>query len=216
MKRYELNIVIWLMVCVLFFISACSPRKSAPPPENNMPEQQITPMSEPTPTPTPTPTPSPAKNEGTVDSNIIGTFQTVLINKDSDRIKNIELAAQKINGYVVEPGGIFSFNGVVGERSIAKGYKKAKIIVDEEYEEGIGGGVCQLSSTIYNAAQKAGMVIVERHSHSKDVHYVSKGKDAAVNYGTMDFKFKNNKDYPVQVKAGLKSNKVYVSIQKRQ
>jgi Uncharacterized vancomycin resistance protein len=147
-------------------------------------------------------------------NTLIASFSTRLLDKDPDRLNNIGIAADEISDYTVQPNEVFSFNGVVGKRLAAKGYEKARIIVNGEGKEGYGGGICQLSSTLFNAVDKSGLEVIERHSHSKDVHYVPKGRDAAINYKTQDFKFKNTKSYPIVIKASVDKKKVYVSIYK--
>ena len=107
------------------------------------------------------------------------------------RINNIETAMSFINGTCVKPGETFSFNDTVGQRTTARGFKKAPAYSSGEVTEQIGGGICQVSTTLFNAAVKADMEIVERHNHSLTVHYVDKGKDATVDWGNQDFRFKN-------------------------
>ncbi len=160
----------------------------------------------------PEPSPTEDRNLPTGERVPIAGFETTLLDTDPDRVNNISIAASEISGFKVESGEVFSFNTVVGKRSSEDGYEKAKVIMNGKRKEAIGGGVCQLSSTLYNAALKSGLEIVERHSHSKDVHYVSQGNDAAVSYGTMDFKFRNSKDYPVIIEAGITGDKVFVTI----
>lgn len=109
-----------------------------------------------------------------------------------ERTQNIRLAAEKINGYIIAPDEVFSFNDAVGERTGEKGYKAAPIFFRNETVPGIGGGVCQLSSTIYNVALIADMGIIERSNHSLPVSYVPLGRDATVSYNQIDLKFKNN------------------------
>jgi hypothetical protein len=110
----------------------------------------------------------------------------------TNRTTNIKLAAKAINGTVIEAGKVFSFNKTVGPRYESKGYKEAVIFVNGEKDKGIGGGVCQVSSTIYNAVLSAGLTVVERHAHSLPVTYVAPDRDATVSYGIQDFRFKNN------------------------
>ena len=107
------------------------------------------------------------------------------------RINNIETAMSFINGTCLKPGETFSFNDTVGQRTTARGFKKATAYSSGEVTEQVGGGICQVSTTLFNAAVKADMEIVERHNHSLTVHYVDKGKDATVNWGDQDFRFKN-------------------------
>jgi vancomycin resistance protein YoaR len=149
-----------------------------------------------------------------IPPKVISSFATVLLDQHKNRIDNIKLASQEINNYTLIPGGTFSFNGIVGKRGEGIGYKKAKILVEGEREVAIGGGICQLSSTIYQAAKKLNLKIIERHSHSADVHYIPIGEDAAVNYKNKDLKFINNKDYSIQFKIRIKKGKLIVTILK--
>lgn len=149
-----------------------------------------------------------------VKRTALGSCKTPLLNKNSNRVSNIKLAAKKINGYKLKPGATFSFNNVVGKRDAENGFKVATVIVKGEYSEDMGGGVCQLSSTLYNAVDRAKLQVLERHGHSKGVAYLSKGRDAAVSYGYLDLKFRNNKDYSVEIKAWVENNEVHVSIYK--
>ena len=110
----------------------------------------------------------------------------------SNRLSNIKNAVSMINGYHLGPGETFSFNEVVGERTTARGFKRAPAYSGGEVTEEVGGGICQVSTTLFNAAVKADMDIVERHNHSLTVSYVDKGKDAAVNWKSQDLKFTNN------------------------
>ncbi|MCL1924407.1 MAG: VanW family protein, partial [Defluviitaleaceae bacterium] len=100
----------------------------------------------------------------------------------------------------------------VGPTTRERGFEKAKIIVNGEEKEGYGGGVCQISSTLYNAAKNAGLEIIERHPHSKEVAYIEKGKDAATSYGGVDLKFKNTLPYSVKIDSYIAGNAVYVQI----
>jgi len=191
-----------------------SPPKAAP-----VPEIQKIPLPQPESTPAPKQklrTVPKASKKVAVPKGCIGSYRTPLLDKSSGRTKNISLASKKINGYVIEPGESFSFNGIVGERTIQKGYKSAKVIKNGKFVEDIGGGVCQLSTTLYNAAQKAGLQVLERHHHSKKVSYVKEGRDATVDYGNLDLKFKNTLSYPVEIRVGVKNGEVYAFIIKTQ
>lgn len=117
------------------------------------------------------------------------------------RTNNVRLAAKAINGTILNPGDEFSYNGVVGERSEARGYKPAGAYANGKIIEEFGGGVCQPSSTLYMAVLRADLEVTERHNHSFTVSYTPLGEDATVDYGTLDFRFKNNTDYPVKVLA---------------
>ena len=127
----------------------------------------------------------------------------------AERTDNIRLAMSKINGYILESGKTFSFNKVVGNRNLENGYKSALGYVSGEMVEVIGGGVCQVSTTLYSAALCAGLKITEREPHSMPVSYIELGQDATVNYmrGHMiDLKFKNETGYPIYITAGVEEN----------
>lgn len=147
-------------------------------------------------------------------TKLIGSFETVILDKSKSRVNNIKVASEIINGYVLQPGKVFSFNKVIGKRNAAKGFKKAIIILKGKRAYGRGGGICQVSTTLYNAVEKAGLEILERHSHSKDVNYVPKGKDATVVYKYKDFKFKNTKEYAIKIICAIENDKVKVRIEK--
>lgn len=119
---------------------------------------------------------------------------------NDNRINNIRLACSSIN-ICLQPGEEFSFNGVVGQRTREAGYKKAGVYVSGELGEEIGGGICQVSTTLFNAVVKADLEITERHNHSRPVSYVDNGKDATVSWGSQDFKFVNSSDEPVYIVA---------------
>jgi len=142
----------------------------------------------------------------------IGYYVTYFNSRNQNRFHNITLASKAINNYVVLPGETFSFNRVVGVRTPAKGYKAAKIIVRGEFSEGIGGGICQISSTLFNAADRAGLKIVERYSHSRSVPYVPPGRDATVNWGGPDFSFTNNYNQAVLIRSQALPGRVVITI----
>lgn len=125
----------------------------------------------------------------------------------SNRLTNIALALDAINGTLLQPGEEFSFNQVVGKRTAERGYKVATAYSGGEVTEELGGGICQVSTTLFNAAVKADLEITERHAHSMPVSYVDKGKDATVSWGSQDLKFKNNTSEPVYIVAYLDSDK---------
>ena len=143
-----------------------------------------------------------------VTTNMIGTeafpdqlasFSTKYSTRDTDRTTNLRLAANKVNGTVLMPGETFSYNKVVGARTIAAGYKEAAVYENGKVVDGIGGGICQVSSTIYNAAIYANLDIVQRSNHQFVPSYVTASRDATVVYGSIDFQFKNNRDYPIKI-----------------
>lgn len=131
----------------------------------------------------------------------IGQYITYFNSNNKSRSHNIELAAEALDSHVVFPGEIFSFNQVVGKRTLEKGYMRAPIIVRGELSEGIGGGICQVSSTLFNAVDRAGLRIVQRYSHSKRVPYVPSGRDATVSWYGPDFQFQNKYNQPILIRA---------------
>jgi len=123
----------------------------------------------------------------------IASFSTKIHNKDTDRQNNISIACRTLSTKEVQPGETFSFCDTVGKATHAKGYEEADIYVQGKKEQGLGGGMCQVSTTLYNAVlQVPGLDVVERHQHSGHVPYIENGKDATIAYGSYDFKFKNN------------------------
>ena len=131
---------------------------------------------------------------------------------DSNRNTNIRLSAEAINGTTVLPGETFSFNNATGERTRQKGYLPAAAIAGGETVDEVGGGVCQTSSTLFNAVARANLEIVYRSPHAWPSNYVDKGMDATVNWPNLDFKFKNNTDWPIFIVASYKNRKVTVEI----
>lgn len=131
----------------------------------------------------------------------IGQYITYFNSNNKSRSNNIELASIALDSHVVFPGETFSFNQVVGNRTIAKGYMRAPIIVRGELSEGVGGGICQVSSTLFNAVDRAGLSIVQRYSHSKRVPYVPPGRDATVSWYGPYFQFKNQYNQPILIRA---------------
>ena len=131
--------------------------------------------------------------------DLLSTYSTKYSTRDKDRTTNLQLAANKINGTVLMPGEVFSYNQVVGERTIAAGYKEAPIYVSGEVVDGLGGGICQITSTLYNAVLYANLEIVSRSNHQFVPSYVTASRDATVVYGAIDFKFKNTRDYPIKI-----------------
>lgn len=131
--------------------------------------------------------------------HLLSSFSTKYPASNRDRTTNLKLAASKVNGTVVLPGQTFSYNSVVGERTIAAGYKEAAVYQDGQVVQGLGGGICQISTTLYNAALYANLEIVERRNHQFVPSYVGAGRDATVVYGSQDFKFKNNRNYAIKI-----------------
>ena len=128
------------------------------------------------------------------------------------RTANVRLAAKLVNGTILNPGEEFSYNKVVGPRTAARGFKEAGVFANGEVVDGIGGGICQVSSTIYMAALRANMKITERKNHAFYVDYTPKGEDATVVYGSIDFRFKNTSAYPIKIVATSKNNYIRIQI----
>lgn len=128
------------------------------------------------------------------------------------RTTNVKLAAQKINGVILNPGEVFSFNNTVGKRTAEAGFENATIYTSNGMEDGLGGGICQVSSTLYNATLYADLETVERRNHKYKVTYVKLGTDATVAWGSIDFRFKNSRNYPVKIEATVSGNSLTVAI----
>lgn len=132
---------------------------------------------------------------------------------NKNRAENIKLAVSKIDGRILAPGEIFSFNDVVGPRTAEGGYKAAHAYVGGKVIDDIGGGICQVSSTLYNAVLFSDLEVVERRNHMFTVGYVPVGRDATVSYGSVDFKFRNSTRWPIRIKAWVSDdNKVHFSL----
>lgn len=143
-----------------------------------------------------------------VTTNMIGTeafpdllsdFSTKYAASNRNRTTNLILAANKINGTVLMPGETFSYNKIVGARTIQAGYKEAPIYVEGKVENGLGGGICQITTTLYNAVLYANLEVLERSNHQFVPSYAGASRDATVVYGAIDFKFKNNREYPIKI-----------------
>lgn len=135
--------------------------------------------------------------------DLLSSFSTKYSVRATARTTNLKLAASKINGTVLMPGETFSYNKVVGARTIAAGYKEAPIYVSGEVVDGLGGGICQITTTLYNAVVYANLDIVERTNHQFVPSYVTASRDATVVYGSLDFKFKNNRNYPIKINCSV-------------
>jgi vancomycin resistance protein YoaR len=142
----------------------------------------------------------------------LGTYTTLFNPYNLNRSHNIYLSVRAIDHVVLMPGETFSFNRVVGRRSVERGYRPARIIVKGEYSEGIGGGICQTSSTLFNSVDQAGLLIVQRASHSKEVTYVPRERDATVSWGGPDFCFQNQLNEPVLILAEAKDGRLTVTV----
>ena len=144
--------------------------------------------------------------------NTLGNFTTRYDASNKNRSNNIYLASEKINGTIIMPGETFSYNQVVGKRTIDAGYKEAGAYAGGKVIQEIGGGICQVSSTLYNAVLYADLEIVERSNHYFETSYVTAGRDATVSWGTVDLKFKNNRTYPIKIEAVAKNGINKISI----
>lgn len=145
-------------------------------------------------------------------SDVLGSKTTYYNSSVKGRSTNIRLATAAIDGTVLQPGERFSLNGVVGRRTAAKGYQNAIIFQNGKQVEGLGGGVCQVSSTVYGAVLYADLKVTERSSHQFQVSYTPVSQDAAVYYGSQDFKFVNNTDHPIKIAASSGSGSLTVTI----
>lgn len=143
----------------------------------------------------------------------MASFSTVIGDNSSGRLTNIRITCSIINGTIINPNETFSFNEIVGKPTAERGYQEAKIIVDHKTETGIGGGNCQVSSTLYNAVLAIpSLTVVERSEHGKEVGYVPKGKDAAVSYGSLDFKFKNTTSNKIKINISTDDKNITATI----
>ena len=145
-------------------------------------------------------------------SSPIVSFSTSFQTSTANRINNIDLATKSINGTLLMPGETFSFNEIVGERTRARGYKEAGVIIGDKIESGLGGGICQVSSTLYNAMLKAGIKVSERKNHTLPLGYIGKGLDATVDWGNIDLKFKNTLNTPIYIEGYTQDKNVYFNI----
>ncbi len=144
--------------------------------------------------------------------NELGKFYTKFDVGNASRTNNIKLATNKINGVIVLPGETFSYNKTVGKRTIDNGFREAGAYVNGQVVQEVGGGICQVSSTLYNAVLYANLEVVERHNHTFESSYVAASRDATVSWGGPDFKFKNNRTYPVRIVASSNNGTETVSI----
>ncbi|MDD2335046.1 MAG: VanW family protein, partial [Geobacteraceae bacterium] len=146
---------------------------------------------------------------GTFYNHLWGGFSTSLVNRSPEQRGNADRAAMDLNGIIIFPGAVFSFNDNVGARDSMKGYRPAPIINDQGGLSDIpGGGICQLATTIYNAALEAGLEIVERHPHSRSVSYVPPGRDATILTWRKDLKLRNPHSYPLLLRVVVAENRL--------
>lgn len=152
-------------------------------------------------------------NETSLKETELAQFSTKVYSKDSKRQNNITITCKALSTKEIAPGETFSFCNTVGRATSSKGYQEADIYVDGKKEKGLGGGNCQVSTTLYNAVLKVpGLEVIERHQHSGKVPYIQSGKDAAVAYGAYDFKFKNNTGRTIKIIMDNNANNVTAKI----
>ncbi len=145
----------------------------------------------------------------------LGEAVTKIIDTGRNRMNNIYLACKSVSGKELSPGEEFSFNKATGPRSKSRGYKDAPVILNGEKSYGVGGGVCQVSTTIYMAVKNASLKITERHIHSEEVAYAPNHTDATVVYGEKDLRFKNNTDDTIYIYTWVEKGKVFSKIIKK-
>ena len=142
----------------------------------------------------------------------LATYSTRYDPTNKNRSNNIAISTEKIDGTIIMPGETFSYNQTVGERTIAEGYKEAGAYAGGRVVQDVGGGICQTSSTLYNAALLANLEIVDRSNHQFLTSYVDAGRDATVAWGSIDFQFKNTRTYPIKIEATAKNGVCTMSI----
>lgn len=151
-------------------------------------------------------------DESSLFKDTLSTFTSKIRDSDSNRLNNVRRAAQSINGVVLNPGELFSYNDTLGPVTAAAGYKAANVYSSGKIEKGIGGGVCQVSSALYSALLMADMDIVTRYNHSLIVGYVPYGQDATVSSGDIDLRFRNNTNAPMKIVASMDNSGVYITL----
>ena len=142
----------------------------------------------------------------------LAEFHTVFNTANDGRVHNIKTACAKIDQKLLLPGEVFSMDKALGDRTVKNGYRPAKVIVNNELVDGLGGGICQVTSTFYNAVLLSGLEIVERRNHTIPLTYIAVGRDATISQGYIDFKFKNNLGYAIIVESRVAGNQVSVSV----
>lgn len=144
--------------------------------------------------------------------DVLAKFSTKYDKYYTNRVKNLELAGQKVNGTILYPGEEFSYNKVVGERTVANGFKEAHVFAGGKVVDGLGGGICQISTTLYNTVLMSDLKVTERKAHMMHTGYNEPGKDATVVYGSIDFRFVNNRKTPIKISMEVKNGVVTSTI----
>jgi len=150
-----------------------------------------------------------AKGMGIV--GVVGSYETIY-GGDANRISNVQLVSHLIDGTLIGPGDTFSFNGTTGERTEGKGFKEAPVIINGELGTGVAGGVCQVSTTVFNAAYEGGLEITERHNHALYISHYPTGRDATVNYPDLDLKFVNDTQHWLLLRTFVGSDSLVVAL----
>ena len=143
---------------------------------------------------------------------LLASFSTKYNPRLKDRSENLRIAAREINGTVVQNGAVFSTNKAIGPRDTSRGFRTAHIFMGKKVVDGVGGGICQSATTVYNAALEAKLQIVERHSHSLPVSYAPSSRDATIYWGSKDMRFRNNTGGPILIKTFLRDNRFHTQI----
>lgn len=216
MKTLKKNIP---FLCLIMLLSGCHSQNAAPTPSVSPPfsvEMSATPQISSAPSIAPSQMPTNVPDESplpeSAQKTLIGKATTQLLDKGRSRMKNIRLAAEQISGIQILPNETFSFNKIVGERSEEAGYEPAPVLENGEKKTDFGGGVCQLATTIMQAASTAELKITERHDHQKEVGYAEKGNDAAVQYDNLDMKFINDTNRPIELLLFVGNNSISAEI----
>lgn len=192
----------WLLVLLLLVSVGCKSQKEEKTAEVITPTPNKTASPTPSSQPTETPPPSPIPTEPPAPVyEMVGQASTNIFDNIPQRNNNLKIAIDAIDGMILNVGEEFSFNQTVGPRTKEKGYQEA-IGYDENGDKvpTVGGGICQISSTLYMAAKNGGFPVIERHSHSHSVPYADSNNDATVSYDGYDFKFQNNRDMPIIIR----------------
>lgn len=142
----------------------------------------------------------------------IAEYSTYYRSSDTTRTANLKAAAEKLNNIVIPNDAYFSFNQTVGKRTVTAGYEEAKVIKDGEFVDGLGGGVCQVSSTVFEAVLRANVEIIERGNHTLEIGYVPLGGDATVQWNSRDFQFKNTTGSKLRLKMKCENGKLTCSV----
>ncbi len=153
-----------------------------------------------------------AEVEALVTPLRLTSFSTNFDPSQRGRVHNIRLAASIIDYLILMPGEVFSFNDIVGPRTLERGFQEAPELINGDLVPGIGGGICQVSSTLYNAVLLAGLEVVTRRNHSRPLGYVPLGRDATVYYDAIDFRFRNTLPHPVLIRAAVEGSQLQVSL----